>query len=269
MNVTRDQNWGDGNGFTQAARQERIAERVLGSEFVSAKDLAESFAVSLMTIHRDLDELEGRGMLRKVRGGATPMPSSLFESTVRYRLTAAAAEKEALARYALRFIQPGQAVMLDNSTTTLALARLLPSIGPLTIITNFHAVLREIGMIPQIRLILLGGQYMPQHDAFTGLVCEAAINALRADVVFMSTTAITNGTAFQPEQDESLVKRAMLGAASRRILLVDHHKFGRSALHRTAALRDFDLVVVDSGIDEAGLQQLRDAKVPFEVAPLT
>jgi len=260
---------GRGSGVAQTLRQERIAERVSQSEFVSAKELAEAFAVSLMTIHRDLDELEGRGMLRKVRGGATPMPSSLFESTVRYRLSAASAEKDALARYALHLIEPGQAVMLDNSTTTLALARLLPSLAPLTVITNFHAVLREIGMSRHIQLIILGGQYAPQHDAFTGLVCEAAINALRADVVFMSTTAITNGVAYQPEQDESLVKRAMLGAAARRILLVDHHKFGRVALHRLASLRDFDLVVVDAGIDETGLRQLREARVSFEVAPLT
>lgn len=255
-------------GSVQALRQEQIAERVLRSDFVSAKELSEEFSVSLMTIHRDLDELESRGMLRKVRGGATPMPSSLFESTVRYRLTAASAEKEALARHALRLIEPGQAVILDNSTTTLALARLLPSLAPLTVITNFHAVLRELGMTPHIRLIILGGHYAPQHDAFTGLVCEAAIQALRADLVFMSTTAIVNGVAYQPEQDEALVKRAMLNAAARRILLVDHHKFGRVALHRLAPLRDFDLVIVDSGIDDAGLQQLRDARVTFDVASL-
>ena len=54
--MATNQDWDDVNGFTQTARQERIAERVLQSDFVSAKDLAESFAVSLMTIHRDLDD---------------------------------------------------------------------------------------------------------------------------------------------------------------------------------------------------------------------
>ena len=66
----------------QFHRQDRIAELILKQSFVAAKDLAELYGVSLMTIHRDLDELEARGVLRKVRGGATPQPSSLFESNV-------------------------------------------------------------------------------------------------------------------------------------------------------------------------------------------
>jgi DeoR/GlpR family transcriptional regulator of sugar metabolism len=257
-----------GSDSIQSLRLERIVDRVQQSDFVSARDLAETFSVSLMTIHRDLVELEGRGMLRKVRGGATPMPSSLFENTVRYRLTTARTEKEALARHALGMIEPGQSVMLDDSTTTLALARLLPSVAPLTVITNFLSVLREIGSAPEIRMIVLGGHYDPQHDSFHGLVSEAGINALHADLVFMSTSAVLNGVAYQPNPDESMVKRCMLGAAARRILLVDHSKFGRVALHRLASLRDFDLVVVDSGIDEAALRQLRDAQVPYEIAPL-
>ena len=66
-----------------------------------------------------------------------PQPSSLFESNVRYRLATARAEKETLAHYALGLIEPGQALLLDDATTTLALARLLPSIAPLTVITNY------------------------------------------------------------------------------------------------------------------------------------
>ena len=75
-------------------RRERIAEIVLTNESVSARDLASRFDVSVMTVHRDLDELERQGVLRKIRGGATPQPSSLFESNVRYRLATAKAERK-------------------------------------------------------------------------------------------------------------------------------------------------------------------------------
>ena len=88
---------------------------------------------------------------------------------------------------------------------------------------------------------------------------------LRADVLFMSTTAISGGVAYQPDQDMAIAKRAMIAAAARRVLLVDHSKFGRVALHRLAPLTDFDLVMTDDGIDDAGLRQLREAQVPFEV----
>lgn len=252
---------------TQTQRQERIAAAVLSSDFVAAKDLARLLDVSLMTIHRDLDELETRGVLRKVRGGATPQPSSLFESNVHYRLSVAAAEKQALARFALSLIEPGQAVIVDESTTALALARLLPTRAPLTVITNGLGVMQELKGAKDIRLIVLGGDYWPRHEAFCGLACEAAVSSLRADVLCMSTTAISGGVAFQPDQEFAIAKRAMIAAAARRILLVDHTKFGRVALHRLAHLQEFDLVAVDDGIDEAGLRQLRDAGVRFELIP--
>lgn len=253
------------NGRGQLQRQERIAELVLEQSFVAAKDLAEGFGVSLMTIHRDLDELESRGVLRKVRGGATPQPSSLFESNVRYRLTLAGEEKQVLARAALPLIEPGQAVLIDESTTGLALARLLPERAPLTVITNSLSVMQELRSARDIKLIVLGGDYWPRHEAFCGLACEAAVSALRADVLFMSATAISGGVAYQPDQDMAIAKRAMIAAAAHRVLLVDHTKFGRVALHRLAPLTDFDLVMTDDGIDDAGLRQLREAEVPYEV----
>jgi DeoR/GlpR family transcriptional regulator of sugar metabolism len=241
---------------------------VLTQPFVAVKDLARLFDVSVMTIHRDLDDLEGQGMLRKVRGGATPPPSSIFESNARYRITVARVEKQALAKFALTLIEPGHAVILDDSTTVLTLARLLPAVTPLTVLTNSLAVLQELKSVKHLHLVVLGGDFLPRHNCFSGLVCEATIAAMRADVLFMSSMAISAGIVFQPDQELALVKRAMIAAAARRVLLVDHSKFGRIALHRVAALRDFDLVVVDEGIDQAGLQQIRDAGVPYHVVPL-
>lgn len=250
-----------------AERRERIAEIVLANEAVSARDLAVRFDVSVMTVHRDLDELERRGVLRKIRGGATPQPSSLFESNVRYRLATARVEKEALAQYALSMIEPGQALLLDDATTTLALAKLLPRIAPLTVITNYLATIQMLHSAPGIRLIALGGEYFPSHDSFLGIVCEDAITSLRADLFFMSTSAVCNGIAYHQEQEIVAVKRAMLRTATRSILLIDHSKLGKTALHQLAPLSAFDLVVVDDGVDVSGLRALEEAKVPFTVAP--
>jgi DeoR/GlpR family transcriptional regulator of sugar metabolism len=255
------------SGLPPGDRRERIAEIVLASDYVSARDLAGRFDVSLMTVHRDLDELEQRGVLRKIRGGATPQPSSLFESNVRYRLATARVEKESLARYALTMIEPGQAILLDDATTTLALARLLPGIAPLTVITNYLATIQLLHGAPGIRLIVLGGEYFPSHDSFLGIVCEDAIASLRADLFFMSTSAVSHGVAYHQEQEIVAVKRAMLRAATRSILLIDNAKLGKTALHHLAPLVDFDLVVVDEGVDAAGRRELEEAKVPFAVAP--
>jgi DeoR/GlpR family transcriptional regulator of sugar metabolism len=253
------------DGRDQAQRQDQIAELVLAQPFVAARELAARFGVSLMTVHRDLDELERQGVLRKVRGGATPQPSSIFESNARYRITEARAEKQALASHALTLVEPGNAVILDDSTTVLTLARLLSAVTPLTVLTNSLAVLQELKAVPDLDLVVLGGDFLPRHNCFSGLVCEATIAAMRADLLFMSSMAISGGLVFQPDQELALVKRAMIAAAARRVLLVDHTKFGRVALHRVASLQEFDLVLVDDGIDEAGLRQLQDAGVPFQV----
>src|SRR5581483_5776733 len=118
------------------------------------------------------DELEAQGILRKVRGGATAQPSSLFESDARYRLTLAVREKEAIAQRALTYIEPGQAVLLDDSTTVLALVRLLPQVTPLTVITYGLAATRELTQVRGVHLISPGGEYLPKYDAFVGLLCE-------------------------------------------------------------------------------------------------
>ena len=65
----------DGLGLAPRDRREQIRLRVVDEGYVRIEALAESFGVSLMTIHRDLDELQTRGWLRKVRGGATAQPS--------------------------------------------------------------------------------------------------------------------------------------------------------------------------------------------------
>lgn len=257
-----------GAGLSPGRRRELIAEFVLERDSVSARELSAAFDVSLMTIHRDLDELERQGVLRKIRGGATPQPSSLFESNVRFRQVTATREKNALARYALGLVEPGQSVLIDDSTTCLALAQLLPQHAPITVITNFLLSIDELKGKPGVRLIALGGEYLERHEALVGLLCETAIASLHADIVFISCSAVLDGFALHQEEQIVSVKRAMLGSASRSILLVDHNKFGKVALHRLAPLREFDLVVVDGGIDRQQLTQLRKSQIRVEVAPL-
>jgi DeoR/GlpR family transcriptional regulator of sugar metabolism len=250
-------------------RQEQIASYVLQQSSVSVKALADLFNVSAMTIHRDLDELEAQGILRKVRGGATAQPSSLFESDARYRLTLAVKEKEAIAQHALAHIEPGQAVMLDDSTTVLALVRLLPQVTPLTVITYGLSAIRELTQVRGIHLMSAGGEYLPKYDAFVGLLCEQALAALRANVLFMSVAAVSGNYIFQPEEEFVKLKRIMLASAEKRVLLIDHTKLEKVALHRLAALQEFDHIITDAGIDEQKLKALKESHIPIEVAPLS
>jgi DeoR/GlpR family transcriptional regulator of sugar metabolism len=157
--------------------------------------------------------------------------------------------------------------MLDDSTTTLELARLLEEdAGPLTVITNFLETIKLLAGVRGVRLLALGGEYYPTHDSFLGVPCVEAIEALRVDLLFASTSAISGGYAYHQEQEIVLVKRAMIASAQRSVLMVDHTKLGRASLHRLAPLDAFDLVLTDTKAPEEKLAEMREHGVRYELA---
>ena len=238
-------------------RRAAILEMVMAAGSVKIEDLPDAFGVSLMTVHRDLDALATQGLIRKTRGVATAMPSTLSEASTEYRARQNVADKYAVANAALQMIEPGQSVILDDSTTGLHLVSRLASRQPLTVITNFQSALDQLLNQPGLNVIALGGQYYPWCRAYMGSLTLDALRSIRADVFIMSTSAVTDGICFHQHHDTVLVKRAMFESAHTRIAYFDHSKFERRALHALGPLSDFDTVIVDSGTSEDHIRSLR------------
>ncbi|MPY97071.1 MAG: DeoR family transcriptional regulator [Actinophytocola sp.] len=247
-------------------RQKRISDVVTDRGSISAQELATMFGVSVMTVHRDLDELERQGIVRKYRGGVTAQPSGVFESNVSYRKKAMRTEKDAIAKLAASYVEPGMSVMLDDATTTAAVIPFLAEITPLRVATNYLDALRTLSEYRGIALTALGGDYDPLHDSFLGVTCLECIDSIRVDAAFVSTSALSGRYAFHQEDRIVAVKRKMLEVAEKRYLLMDHTKLGKVALHRLVPLAEFDLVIVDSGAQESALAELKRYNVPYEVA---
>jgi DeoR/GlpR family transcriptional regulator of sugar metabolism len=258
---------GDVRQNRQQARQRAITEAVMSEGAIRIEQLAERFDISVMTVHRDLDELESRGLLRKSRGVATALSTSLVESSDVYRSSRQLGEKEAIAAAALEYVEPGGAVILDDSTTVLHLARRLSEKTPLTVITNVLTVMTELRGVRGVTLLALGGQYYNWCSAFMGRMTTEAVSALRADLFIMSTSAITDDIAFHQTLETVDTKRAMFDAASTRILLADHTKFEKRALHALVPLADFDVVIVDAATPAEHVTRLRSKGVEVVVAP--
>lgn len=231
------------------------------------EDLGERFDISLMTVHRDLDELVARGLLRKARGIASAAPTSLIESSDVYRFSRQIVEKKAVAHAAAAHVEPGQAILMDDSTTVLQMVPHLADKVPLTVITNSLTLMDEVKALRDLALLCLGGQYHGWCNAFMGNMTTSEIGRLRADTVFLSMAAITDDIVFHQSAEMIQTKRAMLDAATRRILLVDHTKFERRALHGLAELSEFDLVIIDDGAPAAQVERLRARGVRVEVTP--
>jgi DeoR/GlpR family transcriptional regulator of sugar metabolism len=251
----------------QLARQRAITEAVMAEGAIRIEQLAERFEISVMTVHRDLDELEGRGLLRKSRGIATATSTPLVESSDVYRSSRQWAEKEALALAAMEFVEPGQALFLDDSTTVLHMAPHLPNKAPLTVITNVLTLMNELRGVRGITVLGLGGQYYNWCSAFMGRMTTEAVANLRADTFFMSTSAITDDIAFHQTLETIDTKRAMFDAARRRILLADHTKFDKRALHALVPLSDFDAVIVDEATPPEHVLRMRTQGIHVVVAP--
>ncbi|KAA1184397.1 DeoR/GlpR transcriptional regulator [Rhizobium tropici] len=256
----------DSRHSRQIARRQMIAEAVMAEGSMRIEDLTDRFGISLMTAHRDVDELVSRGLFRKTRGIVSAAATSLIESSDVYRANRQASEKKMIAAAAMQFIEPGQAVFLDDSTTVLQMASLLPAKVPLTAITNSLTLMNALKDMHDVTLLALGGQYFNWCNAFMGRMTINEINRLRADVTFISMSAIIDDVVFHQSPEIVDIKRAMFDSAAKRILMMDHTKFERRALHSFAHLSEFDVVIVDDKTPAAHLERMRNKNINVVVA---
>lgn len=208
--------------------------------------LAAEFGVSLMTTRRDLEWLLEQGLVRKVRGWVTPAPPVVAETSADYRMHTRAALKEQLAARASHELSRGLTIMMDDSTSCLPLVRTLASWTPVTLITNFLKAAREAGAVEGLDVVLVGGHYRGDLDACLGSDVSEQLRSMRADMTFLSTPAVASGVLYHPVGESAAVKRAMLSASSRHVLIADASKYGRTAPFAFAEAGDFDLLVTES-----------------------
>lgn len=247
-------------------RRKLILELIIRAGSAQVEGLASRFGVSRMTIHRDLDALVEQGMVRKQHGGVTLHESGSAESSFSYRSRLAERQKNDIARAAAALVQSGQSVILDESTTTLFIAPHLSGRTPLTVITNGVAMIESLREAHGVRLIGLGGTYNAHLNGFFGLICETTVASLRANILFMSTSAIDGYCTFHQDEEVLRTKRAFMASAARKVLIADSSKFGVTALNHMAELVAFDAVITDDGLPEAERMRLRDAGVPLTIA---
>jgi DeoR/GlpR family transcriptional regulator of sugar metabolism len=238
-------------------RQEILRAVQSGSSHVS--DLAQSFGVSEMTVRRDLRELASAGKLERVRGGAVNARGEPpFEETVVERFDA----KNRIGAAAAALVRDGQTVMIDIGTTTLQAAQHLHG-RPITVVTTSLAVYEELVPDDAIELLLPGGVVRRNYRSLVGVLAEDSLRQLKADVLFLGTSAVdARLSVWDSTMVEVPIKRAMIDAAERVVLLADAAKFAMSGIVRVCAAGDIDHIVTDgavpaatrAAIDEAGIE---------------
>lgn len=203
-------------------RRARILKSLQQQGRVEVLDLARMFGVSEHTIRRDLLALQAQGALQKTHGGAVMLNTARLGFAARAGVLARA--KDAIGQAAAELIEPGQTVILDAGSTTLAMARAL-QVRPLTVITNALDVAALFDRDDAVQLVLTGGTWQPQARALWGPAAHALLANCRADWAVPGACAVDarlGATAI--DEADAAVKRAMIAAAARTMILADHSK---------------------------------------------
>jgi len=223
-----------------------------------------------MTIRRDLVELESRGQLVRVRGGAQRIVrcSTLYdrEKDFQTRLGEHSKEKHAIGLAASRIIRDGQLVFLDGSSTCLHLASFLNGFNRLTVLTDSLGVTNTLSNVPGIELIVLGGSLQPDGNTIDGPLALDNIDKLTVEVVFFSCSGFDVDYVYNPGMIGTNIKRVLIKKAPKRVLLATSEKFGVKDFFSICSTRDVDVVVTDGGMNESSRQLLRSIGVDLLVA---
>ncbi len=232
-------------------RQEEILRLARAQGRVDVTALADGFQVTAETVRRDLTVLERAGVLRRVHGGAIPVERIGFEPALAARDSVLITEKERIAKAALAELPDEGAVILDAGSTTARLAQALPADRELFVVVNSPVLATVLGTRANLTVLLLGGRVRGKTLATVDDWALRPLADMYVDVAFMGT----NGCSVErglttPDPAEATVKRAMIAAARRVVLLADHTKVGNDYLARFGALTDLDVLITDSGLDD-------------------
>lgn len=239
----------------KSIRSFKLVDYVKTKRYCSLAELMARFDVSSATIHRDVAELVQRGVFQRVHGGVAFVDNSsavarrgVAASSFRERADANRSAKEKIAKKALAFVEEGDILFLDSSTTVAAFADALAktSFTNLTIITNSVAALRAFPKFPSHYVLLsLGGAYDPQLNAFLGAAALRELDRLTITKAFVSCFGVNDKIATTNHEDQAGLITRVLDKASKRYLLADRSKSGRTGLYRLAARGSFDAIVTD------------------------
>jgi len=237
-------------------RQKRIEQHLEEREFASLDELSELVDASVSTVRRDLGVLESKGSVRRTHGGAMITNPKTDEFTFSARDTHQLTEKEAIGRACAELIEPNQTVIIDAGTTCYHVARYLEGKTP-HIITNSLPVAGLYSATTKVEVIVSGGVIYPRLGVLVGPLAVEAFSKIHADVAVMSAGGITPEGITNSHGLLIEIQRAMIAAAGKVILCVDHTKFGRQSISALCGLDRIDVIVTDKGAPADLVKALR------------
>ena len=230
-------------------RRYEIYEKLKKDKTVQVNELAKVYAVSLMTIRRDLDMLENQGLATKSYGGATLNESISTEPAFEIKEGISQSDKKEIAIFASTLIHDKDSIYLDCGTTCLELFKRIHH-KKITIFTNFWKILQYVDRNTKAKIIMAPGTYNPITQA---ALSESTIQFFQnyyIDKAFISVLGIDLDYGVSiPSMSDALVKKAILASSNKKICMADHIKFNKKYMSKIANIDDFDMIITDDKLE--------------------
>jgi DeoR/GlpR family transcriptional regulator of sugar metabolism len=252
---------------TMDERRASIVEFLKKEEKLRVEELADRLKVSQVTIRKDLDALENRGLLERSHGNAVFSQQSRFNIAFLEKLQMQASAKELIAQAAANHIHEGDSIILDSGTTTLALAKaLVGKFRSLFVITNSVPAALELTNAGY-ELVLVGGQVRNHSMALIGPMGLKNLENFHVDRAFMGTSGITLKHGYStPDSLDAQIKQAMIRIADKAYVLTDSSKFGHNCTVSFAKFSDIHLTLTDSEIPQKVAKDLKQHGIGIQIA---
>lgn len=238
-----------GGNFTlnKHERLDEIAKLVNKKGTIRTNEIVEGLNVSDMTVRRDLIELENKGILTKIHGGARSNSTFQYkEISHKEKHTRQIAEKRYIARKAASLIEDGDTLFFGPGTTVELLAEEVNH-HTLTIITNCLPVYKILleKQTAHFRVYLIGGEMRHITEAFVGEMANAMLEKLRFSKMFFSSNAVNKGAVMTSTLDEAYTQQLALSNSIEKYLLIDHTKVGKEDFTSFCQLNELTAVVME------------------------
>src|SRR6202167_4773175 len=231
----------------QAQRILKVQELFADKEFVNFDELCQLFHASKSSIRRDLMELEQKGVLRRVHGGAISLQTRDDGMDFSRLSGSSHDEKARIGKLASTLVADGQTVILGGGSTTAEVARNLTA-KAIQVVTNSIPVAQVFWDSKQVEVTLTGGYVYPRLGVQLGPICEKMLHSVSADVLIMGIMGVTKSGL--SDSNSLIVEsiRAMIQCARKVVIVADRSKFGRDAMIHVADLADIDQVATEKYI---------------------
>jgi DeoR/GlpR family transcriptional regulator of sugar metabolism len=254
-------------------RRNKIKEKLLQERSVKVADLVKEFNVSEETIRRDLNQLEREGIIQKNYGGAI-LVEELQNSMnavlpLQQRKFQYFEEKDAIGKQAASLVGENQIVILDSGSTTWCVARHLKNVPNLMVVTNSLNVAEESSQNEQASVFVIGGKLIKKSMSLVGPQAEIELQKYNAHYAFLGTSGISQRKGFtSSDLYEAEVKRAMIAAGQKIVIVADHSKFDCQGLISFSGFQDVDILITSDLVDPVMINEIRSAGVQVIVVPV-